>query len=140
MDEQSVRAALNHYLEHSAAGDEDTAHSIYHQDAVLEFPQSGERFDGVAHFLPWRRQYPAKVEYAIDRISGQGDVWVGELRVRYDGGPWNYAIDLLEFRGDKVAHESIYVTDGWDAPDWRSQWWASPPRPSGGGTKTEEPS
>jgi ketosteroid isomerase-like protein len=127
MDEHGVRAALNHYFTHSAAGDEDGAHTIYHPDAVLEFPQSGERFDGVDHFLPWRRQYPAKVEYELDRVRGQGDVWIGELRIRYDGGPWNYGVDVLEFRGDKVAGESIYVSEGWPAPDWRAPWWTVPP-------------
>jgi ketosteroid isomerase-like protein len=127
MDEDGVRAALNHYLEHSAAGDEDTAHDIYHQDAVLQFPQSGECFDGVANFLPWRRQYPAQLAYELDRLTGEGDVWVGELRIRYDGGPWNYAVDILEFRGGKVARESIYVSEGWPAPEWRSPWWARPP-------------
>jgi hypothetical protein len=28
---------------------------MYAPDAVLEFPQSGERFEGVANFLSWRR-------------------------------------------------------------------------------------
>ncbi len=134
MDEHAARAALDHYLERSAAGDEDGAHSIYHPEAVLDFPQSGERFDGVDQFLPWRRQYPAKLEYEVDRFRGQGDVWVAELRIRYDGGPWNYAVDILQFRGDKVAAESIYVSEGWPAPDWRSPWWAVPPRGRDGAT------
>jgi hypothetical protein len=32
-----------------------------------------------------------------------------------------------------VAGETIYVMDGWEAPEWRSQWWAEPPHPPGGG-------
>jgi len=127
MDEPAARAALMHYLEHGAAGDEETASEIYAPEAVLEFPQSGERFEGVPNFLPWRQKYPAKVEYALDRMRGSGDVWVAELRVRYDGGPWNYAVDILEFRGDKVVRESIYVTEGWAAPEWRAAWRAATP-------------
>ena len=46
MDEEVVRAALRHYIHYSAAGDEDRASEIYHEDAVVEFPQSGERFEG----------------------------------------------------------------------------------------------
>ena len=88
MDESGVRAALEHYFDHSAAREEDVAHEIYVDDAVLEFPQSGERFDGVENFKEWRRQYPAtKVEFDVRRVRGGGDVWVVELRVRYDGGP-----------------------------------------------------
>jgi hypothetical protein len=94
---------------------------------VLEFPQSGERFEGVASFLPWRRQYPAQVEYEVRRLRGSGHVWIAELLIRYDGGPWSQAIDVLEFRDDEVAAESVYVFEGWDAPDWRAQWWAGRP-------------
>ena len=131
MEEAAVRKALDHYLSHSAAGDEATAHEIYLEDAVLEFPQSGERFEGVGNFLPWRQQYPAQVEYEVQRVRGSGDVWMAELLIRYDGGTWNHGIDILEFRGDKVAAESIYVAEGWDAPAWRAQWWATPPRRPG---------
>ncbi|HYZ07060.1 MAG TPA: hypothetical protein VE709_00395 [Pseudonocardiaceae bacterium] len=58
MDEHAVRAALQHYFDHSAT-DADRAHEIYHDDAVLEFPQSGEGFEGVENFREWRRIYPA---------------------------------------------------------------------------------
>jgi ketosteroid isomerase-like protein len=133
MDEIGVRAALKHYFEFSAARQEDVAHGIYRDDAVLEFPQSGERFEGVENFREWRRSYPAsRVEFDVRRVRGGGDVWAVELRIRYDGGPWNYGVEILEFRGDKVARETIYVMDGWEAPEWRSQWWAAPPHPPGG--------
>jgi hypothetical protein len=33
---------------------------------------------------------------------------------------------ILEFRGDKVARETIYVTEPWDAPEWRAPWRAEP--------------
>jgi hypothetical protein len=119
MNQQTALATLRHYLE---ATEQDVAHEIYHQDAVLEFPQSGERFEGVANFKEWRAMYPAKVDYEIDRMRGGGDVWVAELRVGYDGGPWNYGVSILQFRGDKVARETIYVAEGWPAPEWRAPW------------------
>jgi ketosteroid isomerase-like protein len=130
MDEQGVRAALQHYLDHSTAGETDVAHEIYREDAVLEFPQSGERFEGVGNFREWRGRYPAtKVEFDVRRVRGEGEVWVVELRIRYDGGPWNYGVEILQFRDGKVARETIYVMDGWEPPEWRSQWWAEPPHP-----------
>ena len=52
-----------------------------HDDAVLEFPQSGERFEGVDNFREWREQYPAQVEFRLRRITGSGDVWVGEVSI-----------------------------------------------------------
>jgi len=59
-------------------------HALYHDDAVVEFPQSKERFEGKQNILAWRRQYPATVEGKIRRIMGHGDVWVTEGAVRYD--------------------------------------------------------
>jgi hypothetical protein len=33
-----------------------------------------------------------------------------------------FTVSILEFRGAKVAHERIYIMDGWDAADWRVEW------------------
>jgi hypothetical protein len=126
MDEQTVRAVLQHYLDNGAAGREEVAHEIYAEDAVLEFPQSGERFEGVAQFLPWRAQYPAKVRYELGRVRGGDDVWVAELTVSYDGGTPMFGVDVLEFTGSKVSRETIYVSEGFPAPDWRAPWRAAP--------------
>jgi hypothetical protein len=131
MHEDEVRAALQHYFECSPT-DEDVAHEIYLRDAVLEFPQSGERFEGVENFREWRRMYPARVDFEIRRVRGGHDVWVVELGLRYDGGPWKYGVDILEFRGDKVSRESAYSMEGWEAPEWRARWRAAPPRQAHG--------
>jgi hypothetical protein len=62
MDESERRALIRRYWENTAGDqDQDITHEIYHDDAVLEFPQSGERFEGVASFKQWRSQYPASV-------------------------------------------------------------------------------
>lgn len=104
-------AALRRYFAHEGA-DNDSRHEIYHDDAVLEFPQSQERFVGKENFITWRERYPASVKYNIRRIRGQGDFWVAEISLSYDGGPWNYGCSIVEFRGDKIARETIYVTSG----------------------------
>ena len=121
MDESTVRAALQRYLKYNAM-DPELAHAMYHDDAVLEFPQSQERFEGKANFMAWRQIYPADVEFKIRRVRGGGDVWVVEAAIRYDGGPWHCGCSILEFRGDKVARETIYFGESWAAPDWRAPW------------------
>jgi hypothetical protein len=126
MNEQSVRAALQHYIDHSANHDEARASEIYHHDAILEFPQSGERFEGVDNFREWRSVYPAKVDLEIVRVRGMDTFWVVEMRARYDGGPWNYGPAIYEFRDDKVARETIYLGEPWEAPEWRARWRAAP--------------
>jgi hypothetical protein len=129
VDEATVRAALRGYWQY-APSDQDIAHAIYHDDAVLEFPQSQERFVGKANFIAWRRIYPTAVECSIGRIRGGNDFWVAEVRIRYNGGTWNYGVTLLEFSGDKIARETIYYAEGWQAPQWRAPWRAAWPAES----------
>jgi SnoaL-like domain len=113
--------------EYLGKGDTDRAHEIYHDDAVLEFPQSGERFEGVANFREWRRRYPADLRFRIRRITARDDLAVVVCSIRYNGGPWQYGVQLLEFRDDTVAHERIHVMDGWPAPEWQAPWRADTP-------------
>lgn len=124
MDEAAVRAALVRHWEYEGR-DYDVSHEIYHDDAVLEFPQSGERFVGKANFLTWRKQYPAALEFRIRRLTGAGDLWVTENLISYDGAPPMFSVNILTFRGDRIAHEAIYITEGFPAADWRTPW-ASP--------------
>ena len=125
-DQSARRDLVRRYWEHAGA-DVEHAHEIYHDDAVLEFPQSGERFEGVDTFTEWRRQYPGDPSYRVRRVTVRDDLAVVEVSVSYDGTTWMYGVQLLEFRGDKVARERNYVTDGWEAPEWRAPWRADTP-------------
>jgi ketosteroid isomerase-like protein len=128
-DESRVLEIVRRYFEFAGA-DVERAEEIYHEDAVLEFPQSGERFEGVATFTEWRRQYPADLatmRYHLRRVTARVDLAVVELTASYDGESWLQGVQLLEFRGDKVARERIYVTEAWEAPEWRARWRADTP-------------
>jgi len=124
MDEAAVRQLFARHWEF-AGTDQDIAHEMYHDDAILEFPQSGERFDGVANFREWRRMYPAVLQFQIREIRGDGDLWVAENSISYDGGPWNLSVNILHFRDERVARETIYITQAWEAPAWRDPWRAA---------------
>jgi hypothetical protein len=80
----------------------------------------------VENFQEWRRQYPAAVEFELRDLRGAGDLWVAEVSVSYDDGPRQFGVTILEFRGDKVARETIYVAEPWEAPEWRAPWRAAP--------------
>jgi hypothetical protein len=123
MDEATVRAMLQ---QHFASSDPNVSHEMYQPDAVLEFPQSGERFVGVENLRGWRSNYPESTKVEFREIRGRDDLWVVELSINYDDGPWHFGLSILEFRDDKIARESIYVSEGWEAPEWRAQWRAAP--------------
>jgi hypothetical protein len=121
MNELDLRAILRRHLGYVGI-DQDISHEMYDDDVVVEFPQSRERFEGKANVIAWRKIYPAAVTFDIGRIRGEGNFWVVESTVRYDGGAVNYGCSIYEFKGDKVVRETIYVGAGWDAPEWRAKW------------------
>ncbi len=121
MDDDTRLALLRRHWEF-AATDQDITHEIYHSDAVLEFPQSGERFEGVENFREWRRIYPAALMFEMRRVRGEGDLWVVENSIKYDDGGWRPTVNIMEFRGDKVVRERIYFGEPWEPPAWRAQW------------------
>ena len=119
MDDDVRREALVRFLRQTGT-DPDGAHELYHEDAVLEFPQSGERFVGRQAFSEWRKAYPAKVDFRIRRITGQGDLWLGEVLISYDDGPPLLGLNIVQFRDDRIAREIIYWMERSEAPDWRA--------------------
>ncbi|HJQ49173.1 MAG TPA: nuclear transport factor 2 family protein [Gaiellaceae bacterium] len=121
MDDTNRRDLVERHHVASSRGDMDEVHAIYHEDAVIEYPQSGERILGRHKLRGLRESHPAKLDFSIRRIVGSGDVWITEYVISYDGKPVN-TISIMEFEGDQVARETLYFADPFDAPDWRSQW------------------
>src|ERR1700722_9853455 len=118
--DQVIRAALDRHWAASDASDFETEHLIYHEDAVLEYPQSGERTRGRSNIQNQRGIQPNKKRFAVRRIIGGGDLWVTEYILTYDGKP-SYTVSIMEFRGDKVARETQYFADPFVAPASRAQ-------------------
>jgi SnoaL-like domain len=117
-DEQ-VRARITEHWQASEHGDSAAEHAIYTEDAILDYPQSGERFRGRATIAAQRGGHPADRHFTVLRISGNGDVWVSECVISYDGVPSN-SVSIMEFSGGLVAHETQYFADPFDPPAWRA--------------------
>jgi ketosteroid isomerase-like protein len=116
-----IRAALDRHWAASDANDPEAEHLIYHEDAVLEYPQSGERTCGRRNIQGQRASQPNKKRFIIRRIIGGGDLWVTEFILTYDGKP-SYTVSIMEFTGDKVARETQYFADPFPAPAFRAKW------------------
>jgi len=119
--EQQIRAALDQHWAASDANDFVTEHLIYREDAVLEYPQSGELTRGRSNIQGQRESQPNKKRFSIRRIVGSGELWVTEYILTYDGKP-SYTVSIMEFKGDKVARETQYFADPFPAPAFRAQW------------------
>ena len=121
MPEEQIRAALNEHWAASYANDSETEHRIYLEDAVLEYPQSGERTRGRRNMQNQRASQPSTKRFSIRRIIGTGDLWITEFILTYDGKP-SYTVSIMEFEGDRVARETQYFADPFAAPAFRAQW------------------
>jgi ketosteroid isomerase-like protein len=122
MDADIIRKALDEHWQASAAGDADAEHAIYHDDAVCEYPQSGERILGRANLQALRTHHPGKPSgFSVRRITGSGEIWVTEYTINYQGRA-AFTVSIMEFRDGKVAHETQYFADPFEAPQWRRQW------------------
>jgi ketosteroid isomerase-like protein len=119
--EEQIRAALDQHWAASDANDFETEHRIYLDDAVLEYPQSGERTRGRSNIQNQRASQPSKKRFSILRIIGSGELWVTEFILTYDGKP-SFTVSIMEFEGDKVARETQYFADPFVAPAFRAQW------------------
>jgi ketosteroid isomerase-like protein len=110
MDENEIRGALNRHWAASDANDFDVEHDIYREDAVLEYPQSGERIRGRRNIQASRVAQPDSKRFTVRRVVGAGDVWVTEFILAYDGRP-SYSVSVMEFQDGKVARETQYFGD-----------------------------
>ena len=122
MQEEQIRKAMDLHWHASAAGDSDSEHAIYDDDAICDYPQSGERILGRANLQALRSHHPGKPSgFNVKRILGNGNLWITEYTITY-GEQLAYTVSIMEFRDGKVVHETQYFADSFEAPAWRSQW------------------
>jgi hypothetical protein len=114
-----LRDRIEQHWTASEQGDVDLEHSIYAEDAILDYPQSGERFRGRAKIQAQRGGHPAERHFTLRRIQGGGGLWVSECVITYAGVP-TVSVSIMEFTGDLVSHETQYFADPFPAAAWRA--------------------
>ncbi|MFM0519163.1 MULTISPECIES: nuclear transport factor 2 family protein [Caballeronia] len=122
MSEEQIRETLNAHWLASANGDLDAEHDIYDDDAICDYPQSGERIRGRANLQALRGHHPDKPSgFDVKRIQGEGNLWITEYMISYQAQA-AFTVSIMEFRDGKVIHETQYFSSPFEAPAWRSQW------------------
>src|ERR1700678_3021999 len=97
MQEEQIREALNAHWHASATGDANAEHDIYADDAICDYPQSGERILGRANLQALRSHHPGKPSgFKVKRILGQGDLWITEYTIAYQDRS-SYTVSIMEF-------------------------------------------
>src|SRR4051794_27077232 len=114
-----VRARIQQHWDASERGDGDAEHAIYADDAILDYPQSGERFRGRSSIRAQRGGHPAERHFTVRRIVGAGGLWVSECVITYDGVP-TYSVSVMSIADGLVTHEAQYFADPFEAPASRA--------------------
>jgi len=123
MGEQEIRQTVERMFELSQKGDAEGIIEHYADDVVIEFPQSGEQIEGSKNALEVLRNYPEGTpSFTPRRIRVAGDLAVAEHQGQYpDGSIW-FVVTIREFEDGRVVHEADYFSQGFEAPEWRSDW------------------
>jgi hypothetical protein len=120
--EQQIRATLEQHWSASAAGDLAAEHDIYHEYAICDYPQSGERICGRENLKSLRGHHPGRPSgFSVRRINGSGNLWVTEYLINYEGKAV-CTVSIMEFEKGKCRRETQYFGDLFEAPSWRAQW------------------
>jgi hypothetical protein len=121
MSDDDIRSALHQHWAASDANEFAAEHAIYRADAVLEYPQSGERIRGRDHIQASRAAQPNDKRFAVSRILGGGNLWISELVLRYDAEPY-YVVSIMEFDAGEVVRETQYFGEPFAPGPSRAKW------------------
>ncbi|MDV8070761.1 nuclear transport factor 2 family protein [Rhodococcus sp. IEGM 1366] len=121
MRDDELQVALRRHWEASDTNNFTEEHHIYRADAVLEYPQSGERIRGRDNIQASRAAQPNAKRFTVQRILGGGDLWISELVLAYDDQP-SYVVSIMEFEGEKVVRETQYFGEPFAPGPSRTQW------------------
>jgi hypothetical protein len=117
--DSETRARIEEHWKASELGDIDTEHAIYAVDAILDYPQSGERFRGRSRIQMQRGGHLAERHFTIIRILGGGYLWVSECMITYDGAT-THSVSIMEFTDGLVTRETQYFADPFQASPSRA--------------------
>ena len=121
MDAAAAHKLIDRYMSSANAQNLDDLLELFTDDVAIEWPQSGEHFQGKEACVNVFVNYPGGSPrlLGVNRLTGEGSVWVSEAEILYpDGRKW-MTVSIYELRDGKVAHEVDYFSEPFPVPDWR---------------------
>jgi hypothetical protein len=96
--------------------------NVFTEDAILEWPQSGERIIGSANRRAIYSRFPSLPKVTSKRTTGSGNFWILEANLDYGKGEQYLSVFIFELRDDRIAKEIAYWSKPFPAPEWRAPW------------------
>jgi ketosteroid isomerase-like protein len=104
------------------AGRVEEMDELFHDDAVMEYPQSGERIVGAENRRGVYGNFPGLPNISPRELRAVGDLVVAEATLTYGGDARYESVFVFELRDGRIARETAYWAEPFEAPDWRAQW------------------
>lgn len=140
MTDSEHERVLNGMADVLSNQDWDRLTDLFHADALLEYPQSRERFRGIASIRAQFENYPdlepgsselqevigeprayaLTPSYTVIGVDGTGNRGTAIIRVRYPDGSFWYVINVYELRDGRIARSRAFFAPEFDPPDWRA--------------------
>ena len=121
MAEQENRAVVERLIQCLNDAQVEVMDELFHEDAVMDWPQSGELIVGGDDRRGVYRAFPGLPKVTPRRLLAAGDLVVAEASLDY-GGPVYDSVFIFEFRDGRIARETAYWAEPFEAPAWRAQW------------------
>lgn len=103
-------------------GDIEVMDELFHEDAVMDWPQSGERVVGGDNRRAIYKSFPTLPKITPRRVQVVNDLGVAEAVLDYGEGLPYQTVFIFEFRDGKIARETAYWSEPFEAPSWRADW------------------
>ena len=94
---------------------------LFHDDAVMHWPQSGEIVRGAENRRGIYNAFPQLPTITLRRLLSGGNLVTAEALLDYDG-PQYETVFIFEFRDGRIARETAYWSEAFEAPEWRARW------------------
>ena len=95
---------------------------LFHDDAIMDWPQSGEKVVGANNRRGIYQSFPQLPTITPRRIVSDGDLVVAEATLDYGAEIASKTVFIFEFRDGKIAKETAYWSEPFEAPAWRAKW------------------
>jgi ketosteroid isomerase-like protein len=116
------RHIMEAFVAAEESGDLEALKLLVHDDVVMEWPQSGERFTGRDNALAAITATEVKPELAGEpRIVGCGDVWILAMPLRYGADLYHY-VGVFELADGRIRRSTEYFAAPFPAQEGRARY------------------
>ncbi|HEX6262929.1 MAG TPA: nuclear transport factor 2 family protein [Actinomycetota bacterium] len=122
MGEQENRRVIERLIQCINDGKIEIMDELFHEDAVMDWPQSGEMVVGGDNRRAIYGAFPQLPTITPRRMVSGGDLVVAEASLDYGGGTVYATVFIFELRDGRIERETAYWSEAFEPPDWRSQW------------------